>query len=45
MDSLAKLLLLVIAASMFIALMKGGFTGPGGLTAWFKAKFLGRVSA
>jgi hypothetical protein len=43
-NSFAKLILLVLFAGVFLALMKGGFTGPGGVVSWLKAKFMGRVS-
>lgn len=44
MDHLSELILLVLFAGLFIALIKGGWTGPNGAQAWFKAKFLGRPS-
>jgi hypothetical protein len=44
MDQLSSLLLLLIFAGLFIALIKGGWTGPGGAQAWFKAKFLGQTT-
>ena len=44
MDHLAELALMVIFAGLFIALINGGWNGPGGATAWFRAKFMGRPS-
>jgi hypothetical protein len=44
MDHAATLILLFLFAGLFIALIKGGWTGPGGATSWFKAKFLGQVT-
>ena len=44
MDHAASLILLILFSGLFIALMKGGWTGQGGALSWFKAKFLGQVS-
>lgn len=42
MDELAGVILAIIAAGLLLALIKGGWTGPGGVTDWLHAKFLGR---
>jgi len=44
MDEIAGILLALLAAGLLIALVKGGWTGPGGAKAWFDAKFLGKVT-
>lgn len=42
MEELSKILLAIIAAGILIALANGGWTGPGGVKDWWKAKFLGQ---
>lgn len=44
MDQLSTLILLIIFSGLFIALVKGGWSGQGGAISWFKAKFLGQTS-
>jgi hypothetical protein len=39
-ESLARLVLLVLAAALVVALIRDG---PGGPTRWLKAKFLGET--
>jgi hypothetical protein len=41
----AWIVLALIFAGLLIALIKGGWTGPGGAKDWFSAKFLGRPAA
>jgi hypothetical protein len=43
-DQLSILILLFVFSGLFIALVKGGWSGPGGAETWFKAKFLGQTS-
>ena len=43
MDELAVILLAIIAAGALLAIIKGGWSGKGGFTDWFSAKFLGHV--
>lgn len=42
MDELAVVLLGLIGAGLLIALINGGWTGPGGVTDWVSAKFRGK---
>lgn len=42
-NQLAWILLLVLFSGVLLALAKGGWTGPGGAQAWYRAKFLGQV--
>lgn len=44
MEKASTLILLVLFSGLFIALVKGGWTGKGGAQAWFKAKFLGQTA-
>jgi hypothetical protein len=44
-EKLSWIILLLFAAGLVIAVIKGGWTGPGGGMAWFKTKFLGQVSS
>jgi hypothetical protein len=39
----ARILLAIIFSGLMRALVTGGWTGTGGASAWFKAKFLGHV--
>ena len=42
-DELAGILLAILAAGALLAIIKGGWSGKGGFTDWFSAKFLGHV--
>jgi hypothetical protein len=39
----AWILLAILLSGMLLALARGGWTGPGGAQAWYRAKFLGQV--
>ncbi|HWD76924.1 MAG TPA: hypothetical protein VG371_17435 [Solirubrobacteraceae bacterium] len=44
MDDIAGILLGLLLSGVLIALVKGGWTGPGGAKAWWRAKFLGQTA-
>lgn len=44
MEQLSWIILLIFAAGLLVALVQGGWAGPGGAKAWWEAKFLGRTS-
>jgi hypothetical protein len=41
-DDVAGIILGLLLSGVLIALVKGGWTGPGGAKAWWNAKFLGQ---
>ncbi|HUR85653.1 MAG TPA: hypothetical protein VMY78_09930 [Solirubrobacteraceae bacterium] len=41
MEELARLVLLLVFAALVIRLVAGGVSGPDGVTAWLRAKFIG----
>lgn len=41
-DELAGVVLMIFGAVLALALVRGGWTGPGGVTDLLSAKFLGR---
>jgi hypothetical protein len=43
-EQISWIVLLLFAAGLLIALVKGGWTGSGGAKAWFDAKFLGKTA-
>lgn len=43
MEQLSWIVLLLFAAGLLLALVNGGWTGPGGAKTWFDAKFLGKT--
>jgi hypothetical protein len=43
-EELAGLFLLALLAAIFIRLVKGGWSGHGGVTDWLRAKALGQTT-
>lgn len=43
MEQVAWVILAVLFSGLLIALATGGWTGPHGAKAWFKAKFMGQT--
>jgi hypothetical protein len=43
-DDIAGIILGLLLSGVLIALVKGGWTGPGGAKAWWNAKFLGKTA-
>ncbi|MDQ2897923.1 MAG: hypothetical protein M3Y09_20200 [Actinomycetota bacterium] len=41
-DELAGVVLMILGAVLMLALVRGGWTGKGGVTDLLKAKFLGK---
>ena len=44
MEQVSWTLLALMFAGLFLALVTGGWTGPGGAKQWFSAKFLGKTT-
>lgn len=42
MEQAAWIFLAILFSGLLIALIKGGWTGAGGASSWYKAKFLGQ---
>jgi hypothetical protein len=41
-NQFAWIVLLVLFSGLLLALVRGGWTGPGGASAWFRTKFKGQ---
>ena len=42
MDDLARIILMVLAGGLTLALVRGGWNGRGGVRDWLSMKFLGK---
>jgi len=40
-ESLARILVLLLLIILFLRLISGGWTGNSGVTAWLRSKFIG----
>jgi hypothetical protein len=41
MESVSRIIVLLLAVALILALSKGGWKGKGGVSEWLKAKFVG----
>lgn len=41
MESIARLIVLLLAIAIVLALVRGGWSGHGGVLEWLKLKFIG----